>query len=281
MKISDFVSSISTGLARTNRYSVILDFPSVVNTDGLLDTRTMLMFCDQIQLPGLTVQTNPNRTFGEVRETPYEFNYEPITMSFYVDSKMHVKVLFDDWLKGLQSYDRRTFRYYDQYICPQMNILVQDTLDRNTYQVNLYECYPKSIGAVQMDYAAKDIMKIQVTMVYKFWKSVEIGPSPSDSEFASGAPLQGAISRGIDIPFFEGFQTDINEIVNIPTQYLEDFSTFQSTVAKESGITEFRNSASDALNKIKSEKSRIEQDIQSKVQGVLTGAQNSIKNFFV
>lgn len=279
MKISDFVSSISTGLARTNRYSVLMEFPSVVNTEGLLDTRTMLMFCDQIQLPGLTVQTSPNRTFGEVRETPYEFNYEPITMSFYVDSKMHVKVLFDDWVKGLQSMDRRTFRYYDQYICPQMNILVQDTLDRSTYQVNLYECYPKSIGAVQMDYASKDIMKIQVTMVYKFWKSVEIDPAPSDSQLASGSPLQGAISRGIDIPFFEGFQTDINSIVNIPNQYLEDFSTFQSTVMRDSGITEFRNGASDALNKIKSEKSRIEQQVQAKAQGVLSVGQN-IKNLF-
>jgi len=118
-------------------------------------------------------------------------------------------------------------------------------------------------------------------MVYKFWKSVERNPFPTDSQIASGSPIPGVVSRGIDIPFFEGFQTDINEIVNIPTQYLEDFSTFQSTVAKESGISEFRNSASDALNKIKSEKSRIEQEVQSKVQGVLTSAQNSVKNFFV
>ena len=35
----------------------------------------------------------------------------------------------------------------------------------------LYECYPKSINSIQLDYSAKDVMKINVTMQYKYWLS--------------------------------------------------------------------------------------------------------------
>ena len=35
------------------------------------------------------------------------------------------------------------------------------------------EAYPKSVGAVQMDYSSKEIMKIDVTMMFKYWRASE------------------------------------------------------------------------------------------------------------
>jgi hypothetical protein len=65
----------------------------------------------------------------------------------------------------------KTFNYYDQYIT-NVNIHVEDLEDNEVYKINLHECYPKSIGAIQMDYAAKDIMKLTVTLTYKYWDHV-------------------------------------------------------------------------------------------------------------
>jgi hypothetical protein len=40
--------------------------------------------------------------------------------------------------------------------------------------VTLKEAYPKSIQAVQLDANGKDIMRLTVTIVYKYWESAEI-----------------------------------------------------------------------------------------------------------
>ena len=173
MNISDFVSQIGGGLARTNRFDVVITTPSSVDIEGLIPGQELAMLCEQVQLPGLTINTTPIRTYGEVRETPYEFNYEPINMSFYVDNKMGVKILFDKWIKSIQDPTSRTFTYYQDYICPQLDIYVQDTLDNDRYMVRLFEAYPKSVGAVQMDYASKDIMKVTVQMMFKYWRASE------------------------------------------------------------------------------------------------------------
>ena len=104
MNISDFVSQIGGGLARTNRFDVVITTPSSIDIEGLIPGQELAMLCEQVQLPGLTVNTTPIKTYGEVRETPYEFNYEPINMSFYVDNKMGVKIFFD---KLIENHDIR------------------------------------------------------------------------------------------------------------------------------------------------------------------------------
>ena len=172
MNISDFVANISGGLARSNRYNVLFNPPPSVNVAGLMPNQQLLMLCDQIQIPGLNVNTAATRTYGEVREAPYEYNYEPINIQFYVDAKMDVKTFWDRWIKSIQNGNRRSFRYYNEYVCKNMDIYVQDLLDQNRYLVRLYEVYPKSVGPIQLDYAAKDVMKIQVSLVFKYWLSI-------------------------------------------------------------------------------------------------------------
>jgi hypothetical protein len=200
------------GMARTNRFSVILSMPTAVTkgaTAGRTEFKNLLLFCDQAQLPGLTVNATPIRIFGEVTETPTEYNYEPINLSFYVDRKMHVKAWFDDWIKMIQNGSQRTFKYYDEYVCPQMQILVQDTKDRSTYQVNLYEVWPKSIGAIQMDYASKDIMKLSVTLQYKYWRYITVDDARENIKE----------------------QSELSKLTGIPEEYFSKFNSFQSDLS--------------------------------------------------
>ena len=172
MEISKFVSQIGpSGLARTNRYSVILSTPPSVQTQFSLNLPKILLFCDTLNLPGLNVNTAQIRTFGEVREIPYEFNYDAVNMTFYVDGAMEVKGFFDAWIKSVQQGERRTFNYYNQYICSQMQIYVEDLANKARYAVELYEVFPKTVSPIQMGYEQKDIMKIQVTFMFKYWKS--------------------------------------------------------------------------------------------------------------
>jgi hypothetical protein len=171
--IKEFTAAVKqSGLARTNRYAVMFTVPMVFNDDI---TKKALMFCDQVQLPGVNFSTAQNRTFGEFRETPYEKLYEHINLSFYVDKDMQVKELFDRWHDQIYNPTTRTFNYYDNYVTD-MTIEVQSNSDQPSYWVNLHECYPKSIGAVQLDYASKDIMKLSVTMAYKWYETANNVP---------------------------------------------------------------------------------------------------------
>jgi hypothetical protein len=166
MTIERFIAEVkANSLARTNRFAVLFDPPAGVSSS---DLNSILLFCDTIQLPGLNYSTVQNRTFGEFREVPYEKLFEAINMTFYVDCNMKVKTLFDNWVNVIQHPETRAFNYYSQYISD-MTIEVQDTLDNTRYEVKLRECYPKTISAIQLDNANKDLMKLNVTMQYKFW----------------------------------------------------------------------------------------------------------------
>lgn len=178
--LNDFIATTKLGLARSNRYTVSIATPKSIK-DEIQSTgvnlQTVHLFCDQVQLPGLNVNTSQIKTFGEIREMPYEFNYDPIQMNFYVDKNMVVKSFFDKWIQSIQNGLSRTFNYYDEYIAPAITINVQDLNDDRRYTVSIYEAYPKTISAVQMGYDQKDVMKLSVTMNYKYWLATNIPDS--------------------------------------------------------------------------------------------------------
>ena len=169
--LTDFISEIKTsGLMRTARYTVYMPF-IVSESDENKDPRLVSMFCDQVQIPGLNYNTSPNAIWGETREAPYGRMFDNITLSFYVDNEMKVKKYFDDWQYTIQNPETRTFNYYNYYVKP-IQIDVEDLASKTKYVVELRECYPKTISAIQMDAASKDLMKLSVTLAYKYWVPV-------------------------------------------------------------------------------------------------------------
>ena len=187
--LNDFISNVKhNGLARNNRFIVgIFAGPDsqVINlgTDGVM--RDALLMCDQVQLPGTNFNTSDMRTYGEVRKAPYERLYEDINMSFYVDTAMTVKILFDNWMTYIQNPGTRNFNYYDEYTAD-IVIEVQDIKNQSRYAIKLFEAYPKSIGAIQLDHANKDIMKLSVNFAYKYYQigSQEISSTDVDGGFS-------------------------------------------------------------------------------------------------
>ena len=237
MKISDFVGQISNGLARSNRFIVNMTPPSSItkalqgqgqgssDSSQILNVRTgsdyanlhkILLLCDSTQLPGVNLNTAPIRIFGEVREVPYEINYEPITLTFFVDAEMNVKKMFDLWNLSTQIGDTRKFAYYNSYTTT-MSIYVQDMEENNRYIVELYEAYPKTVGAVQVDFANKDVMKLSVTMMYKYWRSKQVAYTLRESE---AKPEFFDYTTNIDAQRyntnFMEFQQDYNEQYSFP-----------------------------------------------------------------
>lgn len=204
-KFNEFVSSIkNTGLAKSNYFEVLIPLPNKLITNAQ-DIRTIQLFCEATQLPGISISTNQQRIFGEPRETPYEKLYENITLTFYVDANMAVKYFFDRWFNIIQDKDSRTFSYYNDYISPVVNIIVVDKKNAKKYAVNLYECYPKAMGAVTLDQSNKEAMRVEISLNYKYWESVQYG---TEAEANTTEEIPNEYFRE-----FEKFQTDVTDIV--------------------------------------------------------------------
>lgn len=221
MKITDFVGRMTSGFARTNRYIVDLSLPPMLQAGHhASDVEKMLLLCESVQLPGLNINTAQTRTFGEIREMPYELNYEPIQLSFYVDGDMIVKGIFDDWIKSIQQGRSRVFNYYDNYVCPKMTIMVQnleqDSYGEGIYAVSAYEVYPKTINAVQLGYEQKDIMKVNVTLMYKYWESTtEIGFEQPPTLAPRPSPFLGERQGTVTNITSSTYDTGIDDMNNI------------------------------------------------------------------
>ena len=172
-KLQEFTSIIKkNGLMRTARYTVEMGRPEIMSRFNYspVDAETIAILCDQVQVPGLNYSTTANLSYGETREIPYTRLYDNITMSFYVDNDMLTKKYFDDWLFSIQNPVTRTFNYYNQYTTD-IIIKVEDLNNESPYAVKLFECYPKNISAITLDYSTRDVMKLSLTMAYKYWTS--------------------------------------------------------------------------------------------------------------
>lgn len=170
--LNEFIATIAAdGLMTTNRYRVEFSVPAAVNTPvqrGRL--AAVQMYCDSVTLPGMSISTQQARSYGEFREMPYDRLFDNINLTFYVDNSMDTKRLFDDWINSIQDPATRQFNYYNEYITD-ITIYVEDKDENEQYRVKLFECYPKSISPIQMDYSSKDIMKLQVSINYRYWLS--------------------------------------------------------------------------------------------------------------
>lgn len=218
--LNKFVASIQTqGLMTTNRFMVNFVLPAKLRSASVYtgNIETVMMQCDAINLPGMTISTQPSRTYGEVREMPYERLFDNINLSFYIDNTMNAKSLFDTWINSIQDPATRQFNYYQEYITD-MTITVLDKADKGKYVIKLFECYPKAVSPIQMDYSSKDIMKLQVSMNYKYWTSSTATESDINGMVVDGTErlLSTGAQPGLgpfdDVPQFPNFNVDTSRI---------------------------------------------------------------------
>lgn len=168
--LQEFISNVKRGLAKTSHFSVSFNRPLCIPA-GLFDDSTIQkihLFCEQAPLPAMNIVTNPIRTWGEVREMPYDRMFDPVTLTFYVDADMKVKLFFDKWISSIQSYSTRRFNFYENYVVD-LHVEVFDSAENSRYKATLVEAYPKTLSAIEMNYGGRDIMRVQVTMAYRYW----------------------------------------------------------------------------------------------------------------
>lgn len=242
--LSNFTSYVkTTGIASANMYAVDIALPQSLQYKSREELSMIQLFCDQAQLPDQNISTAQTRTYGEIREMPYENLYGNITMSFIVDSEYKVKLFFDDWIQSITDKNTRHINYYDMYTAPTITITMLNNDEKLKYQVVLYECYPKQLNSVSIDYASKDVVKVNVSMNYKYWRSYQVVDQTEGTNIqkrnifnrlglvGQNSPLNGQINSLLD---------------KIPEEYTIDFDAYQKSVSDAYG--DARNSITGAFD---------------------------------
>ena len=143
--------------------------------------RGLRAFCFGAELPGRNVDTAPLKTYGPKREIVYSHSYsQEITLSFYADKFMRQRSFFELWQNAAMDLATNNVHFYDEYTGAiriyALGAFSGDAFrDRIAYGVHLYECYPKTITAVPLNYGTQnEIMQISISFYYRNWSNLSI-----------------------------------------------------------------------------------------------------------
>jgi hypothetical protein len=175
--LNNFLSEFSSdnGYALPSRYEVIITSP------GEGDARKVSMRCEAIDLPGRALNTSVDTNmYGIAPEIVDGITFGgTLAMTFQSSSDLEERVFFESWQE--MAWDKGTWNvnYYKDYISDSVDIYVLDQQDTRRYGLRLKECFPKEIGPAPLSYAtAGDIIKIPVTLQYKYWETLDINNQP-------------------------------------------------------------------------------------------------------
>lgn len=226
--LKEFISQVRDGIARPNHFSVELNLPEKIASDSFIKPKMnkIMLFCEQAQLPGVSIGSSQVRAFGEFRESPYEKLYEPVSLTFYVDSDMIVKYLFDKWINLIQDTISKVHTYPKEYT-KDIRIFTYDVENNIKYTCTLHDCYPKAVSPIQLDYNAKDAMRLGVQFSYKYFTTeINTSSAENDKNKLGGFNISDIVNKAEEKLMNYGHELAKN---NIPGNYFSAFDEFQES----------------------------------------------------
>ena len=174
--INNFLSEFHSdnGYALPSRYDVVITSPAEGNA------RKISLRCESVDLPGRALNTTTDSNmYGIAPEIVDGITFGgTLAMTFQSSSDLEERVFFESWQEMAWNKGTWNVGYYKDYI-KEIEIYVLDINNTRRYGIKLMECFPKEIGPSSLSYTqATDIIKIPVTMQYKYWETLDINNQP-------------------------------------------------------------------------------------------------------
>jgi hypothetical protein len=138
------------------------------------NARRVQAFCSAISMPERTVEMKEVKHHGPAYKIAIDYKSADITATFYVDKFLRERSYFELWQKAAFSNQSHNFNFYDNYVSDVNIFQLGQFASRNerddvTYAVKLFDCFPKTISAVEYSYDANTIQTFQVTFGFRYW----------------------------------------------------------------------------------------------------------------
>jgi len=210
--IDEFRGAISTGIARPNRYEILV--PDIFTGGGI--TRTFKALIDEAEIPGKGFATTERQTHGPIRKMPYQTIYNDFTISIICTKYMEQRRFFDLWQAKIVSPGSNYMSYYNNYVGP-LAILTFAEDGGFSYGMLLLEAYPISIAPQPLNYSDNDsLLKLNITFAYHKWFNID-----QFSQFGSDS---GVADRTNDRfgPIFDGAPPPVGDPSSQPISIAND-----------------------------------------------------------
>lgn len=240
-KLNTFIAKLKqNGLLTSSHFYVIIPNFAVEKKGNSQD---LLLFCDGASIPGIQLMTTEIRKFGELSTMPHSPLYQNLTLTFLCDSTMNVKVAIESWFNQVFNTKTREFNYYENYT-KDIEIHLVDKTGKNIHKITLRETYPIAMGEIALDYSsANNIIKVPVTLVYKWWESeYTAGESsnpgsvfnPESLSNTPGQMMPGSAYYGKKslspleyiLPESQGFVNKITQVGSAVSNEMQDYMSF-------------------------------------------------------
>lgn len=178
--LENFKSEVlgGAGLARTNRFEVIIALPP-----GLLsksyNEKLVSLYVEQTNIPLLNIATKSQKIFGPSYQRPFasEYGGEGISLNFHVDREMKVRNFFEDWMHLIVNRNNYTIGYQEEYVTT-INIRQLDEQSNVTYEVELKEAFPRNLNMMELNHSSSNqTHRLNMLFAYRYWQNVATKPN--------------------------------------------------------------------------------------------------------
>jgi hypothetical protein len=191
-RLQDFIAEVKTkGLARVNRFEVIITPPTGVNVN-YLEFSKISLFCEVSNFPPINLSVKPFKIFGPSYQRPItsEYGGDGISMTFHVDREMKVKKYFDDWIETVVNRNNFTVAYQNEYVT-KISIRQLDEANNVNYEIELLEAFPRSITLMDLNQTAQNqTHRLNVIFAYRYWRRTDIPRNERQIQTAPKVSLQ-------------------------------------------------------------------------------------------
>lgn len=241
ISFQEFLQYIAkNGVARTNRFQVIIPLPSsllpseeedeedtsligtVIKTvttflGGSAEiTRGLDLMVDSANIPGKNLTTTDVKYNGDHYHIPYSNVYEAHDFTFKCSRDMYEKNIIDEWMNLVFNPTTHEISYMDDYTTD-ITINQLNEKDEIIQSIILVDAYPSLCSPITMTTDENNsFAKLQVQFLYKRWRKAEENINRTDGiDSLAQSPLGPILSPFLSNPAIQSALTTLEDQVGL------------------------------------------------------------------
>ena len=200
--VSTFLSTINQGI-KPNMFAVDISFPAGGDF-GTTDKSLTNILCKSAALPGSNLGVIEVPFRGRTVKIAGDRTFDTWTATFFADSNMEVRGLFEDWANSINSHEGNTAERFlpNQGTTGYMADLFVSQLEKDdqvggsvirTYQ--LHHCFPTNVSAIDLAYDSNDqVAEFTVEWQYSFFTAgVGLTSKATGTKLREGASTRDVV----------------------------------------------------------------------------------------
>jgi len=200
--VSTFLSTINQGI-KPNMFAVDINFPAGGDF-GTTDKNLTNILCKSAALPGSNLGVIEVPFRGRTVKIAGDRTFDTWTATFFADSNMEIRGLFEDWANSINSHEGNTAERFlpNQGTTGYMADLFVSQLEKDdqvggsvirTYQ--LHHCFPTNVSAIDLAYDSNDqISEFTVEWQYSFFTAgVGLTSKATGTSLSEGASTRDVV----------------------------------------------------------------------------------------